>query len=130
MNEQDLDSSEPPSGKSVFLWNCKLGFDSESGQTNDLKIGIHSFPAGRSATGNNVENKPASLLVLLGKAISKIPPSWCGRQIAGNSYGRIIVLCFVAFITLSRESNQCAIRARLGVASHLSTTPRLGNPVK
>ena len=22
-----------------------LGFDSESGQTNDLKIGIHSFPA-------------------------------------------------------------------------------------
>ena len=26
-----------------------LGFDSESGQTNDLKIGIHSFPAWRSA---------------------------------------------------------------------------------
>ena len=26
-----------------------LGFDSESGQTNDFKIGIHSFPAGRSA---------------------------------------------------------------------------------
>ena len=25
------------------------GFDSESGQTNDLKIGIHSFPAWRSA---------------------------------------------------------------------------------
>ena len=22
-----------------------LGFDSESGQTNDFKIGIHSFPA-------------------------------------------------------------------------------------
>ena len=22
-----------------------LGFESESGQTNDLKIGIHSFPA-------------------------------------------------------------------------------------
>ena len=28
------------------------------------------------------------------------------------------------FILLSRESNQCAIRARLGVAGHLSTTPR------
>ena len=28
------------------------------------------------------------------------------------------------FILLSRESDQCAIRARLGVASHLSTTPR------
>ena len=26
-----------------------LGFDSESGQTNDLKIGFHSFPAWRSA---------------------------------------------------------------------------------
>ena len=26
-----------------------LGFDSESGQTDDFKIGIHSFPAGRSA---------------------------------------------------------------------------------
>ena len=26
-----------------------LGFDSESGQTNDLNIGIHSFPALRSA---------------------------------------------------------------------------------
>ena len=25
------------------------GFDSESGQTNDLKIGIHSFPAWRLA---------------------------------------------------------------------------------
>ena len=29
-------------------------------------------------------------------------------------------------ILLSRESNQCAVRARLGVASHLSTTPRWG----
>ena len=34
------------------------------------------------------------------------------------------------FILLSRESYQCAIRARLGVASHLSTTPRWGNPTK
>ena len=31
---------------------------------------------------------------------------------------------------LPRESDQCAIRARLGVANHLSTTPRLGNPAK
>ena len=34
------------------------------------------------------------------------------------------------FILLSRESDQCAIRARLGVASHLSTTPRWGHPAK
>ena len=32
------------SGKSVSLVNCRLEFDSESGQTNDFKIGIHSFP--------------------------------------------------------------------------------------
>ena len=31
-------------------------------------------------------NKPASLLVVpLGKALSGIPPCWCGRQMAGNS---------------------------------------------
>ena len=30
---------------SVCLLSCRLGFDSESGQSNDFKIGIHSFPA-------------------------------------------------------------------------------------
>ena len=31
------------------------------------------------------ENKPASLLVVpLGKALSGIPSSWCGRQMAGT----------------------------------------------
>ena len=35
---------------------------------------------------DSVKNKPASLLVVpLGKALSGIPPSWCGRQMAGNS---------------------------------------------
>ena len=34
-----------PSGKSVRLGSCRFGFDSESGQTNDFKIVIHSFPA-------------------------------------------------------------------------------------
>ena len=34
------------------------------------------------------------------------------------------------FILLSQESDQCATRARLGIASHLSTTPRWGNPAK
>ena len=34
----------------------------------------------------SVENKPASLLVVpLGKAFNGISPSWCGRQMAGNS---------------------------------------------
>ena len=34
------------------------------------------------------------------------------------------------FILLSRESDQCAIRARSGVAGHLSTTLRWRNSVK
>ena len=33
-----------------------------------------------------MESKPARLLVVpLGKALSGIPPSWCGKQMAGNS---------------------------------------------
>ena len=40
-----------------------LGFDSESGQTNDFKIGIHSFPARRSAfTGQCEESRQVYLL--------------------------------------------------------------------
>ena len=35
---------------------------------------------------DSVENKTASLLVVpLGKALSGIPPSWCDKQMAGNS---------------------------------------------
>ena len=34
-----------PSGKSVRAGSCRLGFDSKSGQTNDFKIDIQSFPA-------------------------------------------------------------------------------------
>ena len=32
-----------PSGESVYLKSCRVGFVSESGQINDFKIGIHSF---------------------------------------------------------------------------------------
>ena len=34
-----------------------LGFDSESGQTYDFKIGIHSFPACRSAFKGQCEGQ-------------------------------------------------------------------------
>ena len=34
-----------------------LGFDSESGQTNDFKNGIHSFPAWRSALKGQCEEQ-------------------------------------------------------------------------
>ena len=40
-----LNSSDGPVVWSVCLLSCRLGFDSESGQTNDFNIGIHSFPA-------------------------------------------------------------------------------------
>ena len=43
-----------------------------------------------------------------------------------------IYFYLIAYLSsyISRESDQCAIRARLGVAGHLSTTPRWGNPAK
>ena len=46
-----------------------------------LKNDIHSFPVWRSAYRDSVENKPASLLVSLGKALNGMPPFLCG----GNS---------------------------------------------
>ena len=45
-----------------------------------------------------------------------------------DTYYCLFVCC--KFILLLRESDQCVIRARLGVASHLSTTPRWRNPAK
>ena len=46
----------------------------------------------------------------------------------GHFSGNIFFSCM--FILLSPESDQSAIRARLGVASHLSTTPKWGNAAK
>ena len=46
IKSEDIDNSSD--GRvvwSVCFLSCRLGFDSESGQTNDFKIGIHSFPA-------------------------------------------------------------------------------------
>ena len=41
---------------------------------------------------DNVENKPASLLVVsLGKALNGIPPSSCGRQVVGPSSLTVVV---------------------------------------
>ena len=49
---------------------------------------------------------------------------------AGNFFHCIFFMFSCIFILLSRESDQCAIRAHLRVASHLSITPRWGNPAK
>ena len=47
---------------------------------------------------------------------------------AGNFFHCIFFMFSCIFILLSRESDQCAIRAHLEVAIHLSTTSRWGNP--
>ena len=65
-------------------------FDSESGQTNDFKIGIHIFPTGRSGSALEGQcvysRKQAGKFTLpLGKSLDGIPPSWWGGQLAGNS---------------------------------------------
>ena len=52
------------------------------------------------------------------------------KNSAGNFFHCIFFMFSCIFILLLRESDQCAIRVRLGVASHLSTTPRWGNPAK
>ena len=50
-----------------------------------LKIGIHSFFAGRSALKEQCRKQAGKLLVVpLKKALMGIPSSWCGRQMAGN----------------------------------------------
>ena len=46
----------------------------------------------RSAQKSSVENKPASLLVVsLGKALNGMPPSSCGRQVAGPSSLPVVI---------------------------------------
>ena len=51
-----------------------------------LKLIFTAFLLDAQHQRDTMENKPASLLVVpLGKALNGIPPSWCGRQMAGNS---------------------------------------------
>ena len=57
------------------------GFDSESGQTNDFKIGMHSFPTWLFALIGLCEEQAGKFTCALGKALSGIPPSR-RRQIA------------------------------------------------
>ena len=70
-----------------------LGFISQvESYQKTLKIGVHNFPAWRSAHEDSVENEPASMLVVsLGKALNGMPPSLCRRQVAGPSSLPIVV---------------------------------------
>ena len=52
-------------------------------------------------------------------------------KIQEKAYLLVFIYLFnCIFILLLRESDQCATRARLGVASHLSITPKWENPAK
>ena len=42
--------------RTILLQKFRLGFNSESGQTKDLKIAIHSFSIRRSALKNGAVN--------------------------------------------------------------------------
>ena len=75
------------------LQSVDLGFISrvESYQKT-FKNGIHSFPSWRSANGDSVDNKTASLLVVsLGKALNGMPPPMCCRQVVGPSSLPVLV---------------------------------------
>ena len=58
----------------------------------DFKNDIQSFAAWRSAHKDTVEYKPTRLLVVsLGKALDRMPPFSCGRQMGGPSSLPIVV---------------------------------------
>ena len=46
-----------------------------------LRVHVHE----QRARKNTHKHERTPLVVSLGKALRGIPPSWCGRQIAGNS---------------------------------------------
>ena len=75
------------------LQSVDLGFiDQVESHQKTLKNGIYSFPAWGSGNRESVENRPACLpVVFLGKALNGMPPSLCGRQVAGTSSLTIVV---------------------------------------
>ena len=67
--------------------SVRSGFDCKSSQSNELEIGIRSFPTRHSAIKLSIVlSKPSSSLVVpLGMTLNGILPSKCGGQMAGNS---------------------------------------------
>ena len=64
------------------------GFDSQSSQTNDLKISIQYSQLPYKTfgiKGIRLSKLSSSLVEPLGKTHNGIPPSKCGKQMAGNS---------------------------------------------
>ena len=75
-----------PSGKASTSGAVDSGLISRQIKAMTLKLVTTAFLLCFQHCGDSVENKPASLLVPLERALNGIPPSWCGRQMAGNSY--------------------------------------------
>ena len=78
-----MPSIHEPAGAAAQL----PGQSSISAKTLLFKLTIQiQLPCLTLSIRDSVENKPASLLVVpLGRALSGITSSWCGRQKAGNS---------------------------------------------
>ena len=70
-----------------------LGFISlvESYQKTFKKMVFTASLLGAQHIRDSVENKPASVLVFLGKALNGMPPSLCGRQMVGPSSLPVVV---------------------------------------
>ena len=81
-----------PSGKSARLWSCRLEFDSKFGQTNDFKVGVHSFPACRSAMKEKCGEQAGKFTCCaVGQSLSWIYPSWCGRQVGRQLLSELVI---------------------------------------
>ena len=56
-----------------------------------LKMVFTASLLGAQQNRDSVKNKPASLLVSLGKALNGMPPPLCGRQMVGPSNLPVVV---------------------------------------
>ena len=86
LNDIDFNSPDGRVIRASASGAVDLGFNPSRVEPMTLKL---AFTAASllDAAQHSVKNKPASLLVVpLGKARSRIPPSLCNRQMAGNSY--------------------------------------------
>ena len=66
------------SGRNVWLSNDKIGFDYESGSTNNSKVGIHSFPVPCLALNRLCREQDGSYV--LSAPLGKAPLSFCKTQ--------------------------------------------------
>ena len=86
-----------------------LGLIPELGQTNHFKIGIHSFLFDAQHSRDSVENKPASLLVPMRKALTGFPN--LGMVDKRSALKRARYSALIAFCDHSQRHGQAVSRA-------------------